>query len=213
MTTALRSLAILFALLLVPPVVHAQDETPGSRKAYFYASVGDLKAEETPGQLDGEGSSFGLVLGLGMPVRTYLAVDVEIAAYTSKYNTPPLTAPFGGSIDTRMRVTSSGIAGNARAFYEFSGGTLYAGGGIGMFWSDLTVTGTIFGFPATRTETDMSLGLQLMAGGELAISKESRLGVEYRRVFLKANFGELTNGSVDVGGRYVALTYRRAFAF
>jgi hypothetical protein len=105
------------------------------------------------------------------------------------------------------------VNGNARAFYEFSGGTLYAGGGIGMFWSDLTITGSIFGFPATRTETDMSLGQQLIAGGELAISKESRLGVEFRKVFLKANFGELTNGSVDVGGRYLALAYRRTFSF
>ena len=208
----LRSLGIVLALL-APPAVHAQAGGAGSTQAYWYASVGDLNADETPGQLEGEGSSYGLVLGLGMPVREYLAVDAEVAVYSSKYNTPPLTAPFGGSIDTRMRVTSSGIAGNARAFYEFSGGTLYAGGGIGMYWSDLTVTGTIFGFPATRTETDMSLGHQLMAGGELAISKQSRLGVEYRRVFLKANFGELTNGSVDVGGRYVALTYRRAFAF
>lgn len=210
MMTVLRSIGIVLALL-VPIAVHADTGRAGSKQAYLYASVGDLKADETPGRLEGEGSSYGLVLGLGVPVRAHLALDGEIAAYSSKYNTPPLTAPFGGSVDTRMRVTSSGFAANARTFYEFSRGALYAGAGIGIFWSDLTVTGTIFGFPATRTETDMSLGHQLIAGGEVTISKEARLGVEYRKVYLKANFGELTSGSVDVGGRYVALTYRRAF--
>lgn len=212
MTAVLRALSIVLALLALP-MARAAESSSGPRLGYWYASVGNFAGDETPGQLEGEGSSYGAVVGLGLPRSEHFAVDGEIGAYSSKYNTPPLTAPFGGSVDARMRVTSAGFAINAKAFSGMSRSALYAGAGIGLFWSDLTVTGTIFGLPATRTETDMAPGYQFIGGGEIAISRDARLGVEYRRVFLKANFGDLSGGTVDVGGRYVALTFRQTFAF
>lgn len=193
--------------------VRAEDSVIGRRPAYWYASAGNFKGEETTGQLEGAGSGYGLVVGFGVPQNRYVAVEGEVAVYSNKYNTPPLTAPFGGSIDTRMRVTSSGFVGNAKALYDFSRGAVYAGAGFGIFWSDLTISGTIFGLPASNTETDMAFGYQLIGGGEVAVGKASRLGVEYRRVFLNGNFGEFTAGDVSIGGRYVAVTYRQFFTF
>jgi opacity protein-like surface antigen len=199
---------VVAGVLILSAVARADETTPSTGEAYAYASIGDFTGKETAGQLEDEGSSLGGVVGLGIRYRRHLNLEIEIPWYTSKYNTPPLTPPFLGSIDARMRLTSAGIAGNAKAVYDFPKGAVYAGAGLGIFWSDIEVTGTIVGFPASRTETDTSFGSQVIAGGEIAVGKASRIGLEYRRVRLQANFGDLSGGNVDIGGRYVALTFR-----
>lgn len=37
------------------------------------------------------------------------------------------------------------------------------------------------------------------------------VGLEYCRVVLEGNFGELSGGDVDIGGDYFAVVYRAAF--
>lgn len=197
-------------LMLLTPV-RAEDARPVPREAYWYISAGDFDGEETTGQLENEGRSFGFVAGIGVRPWQYFALEAEFAGYTAKYNSPPLPVSPGVSIDSRMRVTSAGVVGNAKAFYEFGRATVYAGAGLGIFGAQAELTGTLFGFTADRTEEDTEIGYQLIAGGDVAIAERSRLGIEYRRLYLEADFGDLSRGKADIGGDYFALTFRQRF--
>lgn len=178
---------------------------------YVYVFGGDFNGAQSAGKLTHEASSFDGAVGVGMRYRPYLKLEGEIAVYTRTYGTPPIPPPLFGSIDSRMRLDTSGFAGNAKTVYDFAGGSLYAGVGLGLFWSDLVVTGSMLGVPARRVETDVGVGYQLMLGGDLAIGERSWLGVELRRLRLNGDFGDLSGGSAPIGGDSVALTFRRTF--
>lgn len=200
----------IFSVFLLPaPALHADENSP--RQAYWYISAGDFKADETPAQLENEGSSFGLSVGAGLRPWRYVALEGEIAMLTAKYDAPPLSVSPGGSIDARMRVTSAGLVGNAKIFYDFARGRVYAGAGLGVFGAEAEITGTVFGFPAVRVEDDTVMGYRLLVGGDLAVARSSYIGFEYRRHYLEADFGELSQGKVDIGGDYLGVNFRQAF--
>jgi opacity protein-like surface antigen len=86
----------------------------------------------------------------------------------------------------------------------------YVGAGLGLYRSTLSIDGTIFGVPTTQEETDTAIGEQLLAGIDVWFTERWALGFEYRGLFLKASFGSVTNGEVDVRGSSLigALRYR-----
>ena len=84
----------------------------------------------------------------------------------------------------------------------------YVGAGGGVFYSTLNVTGNLLGTTANLDETDTSLGSVLLAGVNYQMWQNWALGVEYRRVSVKANFGSVIPGDVEVGGNSVMATLR-----
>lgn len=209
---SLSAFVLLCISLMSATIVRAEDAArPAQGEAYWYISVGDFDGEETTGQLENEGSSGGLALGIGVRPWQHVALEAEFAGFSARYDTPPLAPSPGVVFDRRMRVTSGGFIGNAKALFAFSRATAYAGVGLGIFGAEARVTGTVFGFDADRMEDDSEIGYQLIAGGDVAITARSRVGVEYRRLYLEADFGELSRGKTDIGGDYLAVTFRQVF--
>lgn len=201
---------LLCASLIVATAVRAEEARPSPGTAYWYVSLGGFEGDETTGQLENEGDAGGIVAGLGVRPWSYLAFEAEVAGYSAEYDRPPFPVPSGVTFDPRMRVSSAGIFGNAKAVYERDRASVYAGMGLGVFSASAELSGTLFGFDAERIEDDTGIGFQFIAGGNVAISERSRVGVEYRRLELEADFGELSGGEADVGGDYVAITFRQA---
>lgn len=202
---------LLCASLLLSTAVAAEDARPGVGELYWYVSVGGFNGDETAGQLENEDSSGALMAGIGVRPWRHVALEAEIAGFAAEYDRPPLSPPPGATFDSRMTVSSGGIAGNAKLLFELAGASVYAGAGIGLYGSEAELEGTLLGFDAVRVEDDSGFGYQLMAGAAVAVGKRSHLGLEYRRLELEADFGELSGGEVDVGGDYVGLTFRQSF--
>lgn len=208
-----RSKCLLLCMpLLLVPAVGAPATGPAPDDVYWFVSAGDFDPEETAGQLDNEGSSSALTAGVGLRRWEHLALEAEFGAFTARYDRPPLpTSPPDVTFESRMRVSSAGLIGNAKTLYEFARATVYAGAGLGIFSAAAELEGTLFGFDAERIEDDTGFGYQLIAGGAFALGERSHFGIEYRRLELEADFGQLSAGKTDIGGDYVGLTFRRTF--
>jgi opacity protein-like surface antigen len=64
--------------------------------------------------------------------------------------------------------------------------------------------------PGTERRSDVGLGFQLVAGFDYAITRESTLGFEYRRLSLGADFGPGLD-AMNLGGGMAMLKFRLPF--
>lgn len=133
----------------------------------------------------------------------------DIHYFSQETDTPAhLVAPLFGTLDRRASISASGFGGTAKWVIGGPAGQAYLGGGLGLYRSEMRVTGSVFGFPGEHKDSSMGLGLQVIAGASLQTAPGTLLGLEWRTLRLDANFGELTRGSVDIGGSSVMLSWR-----
>ena len=80
---------------------------------------------------------------------------------------------------------------------------------IGIFFSEAYLSGTMMGLPASMKQDDSALGTTVLAGLDVRLAENWSLGAEYRKIFLKSNFGVLSyHEDVDVGGDSLMLVVR-----
>lgn len=164
---------------------------------------------EDDGRLGNRQGELAIALDFGRRASESFEWGVDFHYYGQEVDTPThLVAPLFGSLDRRASISTTGVSGTAKWVAGNSGGQVFVGGGLGLFRSQMVVTGGVFGFPAERKDTSMGLGLQLLAGASLHTERDTLLGLEWRYLMLDANFGELTRGSVDVGGMSLMLSWR-----
>jgi opacity protein-like surface antigen len=202
-----------FHLANVAPA-NAQTQTPvpaPASQAYFYFAGGYFSPDSNA-QLPNESGQFGLAFGGGSRQSRHFAWEIEFFIDSQRVDIPnPPSIPFG-SVDSRADISTAGVAGNVRFFYPLGQFEPYAGAGIGFFRSELEITGSTFGFPGSIKNSDNNAGVQLLAGLEYRFGEKVRaLGVQYRKLYLSANFGPEVPGDVDVGGEFWFFTYRQNF--
>jgi hypothetical protein len=193
----------------------AQDGAPLATAPNWYASVGagTFDPEPTPGQLENKDGDYSFMMNLGYRYSRYLRLEFDLWAYEQDVDTPPTVAPpLLGTVDPRADIAGGGLSAVAKLGLPIEPFEPYVGAGAGVFFSTMRVTGTVIGLPAQREEDDTGIGSQLLAGVDLALSRQWSAGIEYRRVFLKASFADLTPGEVDIGGIGWMLTARWQFA-
>lgn len=183
----------------------------GPEGVAWWFGLGSFKGENTPGKLEGQSSRLAGHLGVGGEVspRSPWMFTGELLGYTQRYDTPTsVTPPVLGTISDRADVATFGLVVGARYQLPMWGVRWYGGGGGGLYRSRLSVSGSVFGFPGTREEVDNGLGWHAEAGLSVPVSAGTELGLSLRQVWLRSDFGEITGGSVDIGGSFVFLGLR-----
>lgn len=176
---------------------------------YLSVTGGAFHAKDNPGQLQSPGSGIALGIAAGFRYSPHVDLEVEMPLFFSRYDTPAtVLPPLYGTVSSRADVSTLGIVGNIIFSTRSQSMRAYAGGGGGLYSSRFSVSAQTFGLPGTYDVNDDNFGYQWLAGVDLRMGAQSWLGLQYRQVELTANFGAVTNGDVNLGGRFILLAYR-----
>ncbi len=185
----------------------ADSDTAGR---WFVSLGGGNFKPDTGGEIGGRSGQSALALDLGYAYNEYLSAALDISDSVQRYDTPSnIVPPLLGTINGRIGLGTSGLSIVGKAGYPLGAFRPYVGAGVGLFFSEARLSGSILGgLPASREEKDSGLGELLLLGADLRLSNTWLLGVEYRQIFLKGDFGDLSNGEVDLGGSSVMAVLR-----
>jgi opacity protein-like surface antigen len=209
---------LLVALLGAGPAL-AQDLWPEEEidsrvgRAYFDAGFGWF-VPQTDKHLKNQDGDGGGALGFGYrPFQTF-AFGAEFTGFSQRIDTPAgVQAPVGFTIDSRSRLSSSGVAFGFRLIIPFDRFEPYFGLGAGWYRSKLTVRATAFDIRETvAEETDSRWGGHASLGFDYWIRPKTALGAELRYTRLDARFDTLLPGTTEhVGGSFLMFRFRQAF--
>ena len=174
-----------------------------------YFSLGDLKTDEAVNELQNPRADFGLDLGIEYIYNDYLAFRYEMLVVDRRYDTPATVSggPFTVVSDD-MSMSSLGISVLPIVRYAVSDFEFYAGAGLGIFWSKLTLTASTFGLPGSHEERSQDYATQTLLGMGYNF-QESFIGLEARQLDLKVNMSPVTSAADhDAGGKILLLVYR-----
>jgi len=159
---------------------------------------------------DDDGAAMLIVAYEYRPQR-HFAVGAELQAIVRSYRPDNSPAGYFGDPDRDSDVDSSGFAGTVRGFLPLGSVDLYAGLGVGWYYSDMSITGETNNVNGTFYKSDSGLGYFAMLGADIQLAQQHAITVEFRKLYLDANFGKLSNGDVDIGGDIFAVGYQYRF--
>jgi len=183
---------------------------PSLHRGFLRFNVGSVTVEDSSGPLtNGEG---GLAWGMGGTINP-LSWQENICwdfDYIGIYRTYDNNTSVGGgpfvSVDDKIDIDTNALLFGLRAYYPAKGqARAYVMGGGGFYRNELSIDGSLFGIPGTVEEdTDSSLGFQVGFGVDFGTDDLNnwRISLNFKRVFIDADFDVLGGGSVDLGGFY-----------
>lgn len=204
----MRMLALILSATLAS-LASAEDEPARSRpELRLFGYGGSLQAAEGGRALKDGGAGVVLGFGLDRSFNRGLVGSLDMTLGAVDYDLPVDLGPFASD---EVDLTTLWIGYIVKGVLHAGRAELYAGAGPGLGFSEATVPSTflLFFSGTAAEENDWGIGLQAVAGLDFPIGKHSRLGFEYRRLEIEADFGELTGGKVDVGGDAFVLAYKR----
>lgn len=199
------SIAFLVLLLVTPGQGALAQEPffkPASMRLTFYAGNFDQNPEP---QFIGSRNTYGYGLTVGADLNAYpfLGLDVELLGSNQDYDTP-VSDPFA-SLDNDTSVQTAGLLVGLRAFYPANSKfRVYGVAGLGFYYVNMTVTGSLFGFPGTYEDDDRSTEFYYGAGASYLFDNWI-VSIDYRKLNLEGSFGGFGISNADLGGDIVAL--------
>jgi Outer membrane protein beta-barrel domain len=175
-------------------------------------SFGSFQPATSEPNSTGRGYALGIAAQLQRP--SGLRYALEMTLYGANYATPAgLNCGLFCSVDREMSLTVLGVGAGIAHGLRLGAADLYAGAGAGLYFSTLEARQFAFGLPADGIkERDLDVGVDLRAGVLFDLGERSGLGIEYRRLWLRGDFGVLSNGgSMPIGGEFVQGIYRKTF--
>jgi opacity protein-like surface antigen len=213
----LRVAIFLLLACLAPPLAASgasseEAPQPARERRYVFGYLGALDAEADANALGDPGTSFAFGLGGGYRRRPSLGLEVDVTFNVRTYDVPEDTPnPLFGTID-KLTLTSALSFFNVKATYPGKRVEPFVGGGAGLSYSELELRGSLLGFSGTvDKERDFVLAFQLVAGVDFVVSKRANFGLEFRSIHGTSDFGELSGGSIEIGGRLFAFSYKFFF--
>lgn len=155
----------------------------------------------------------GLIVGPTWRRSRHLAIDLSVLDTGQQTNMPRVerspTASPSGRMDAHINVT--GIALGARLIYPIGKLEPYAGAGVGYYASEISSWGSIVHLflPSDFAKrSDSDVGTHVIVGLDYAVSPTARISLEYRHLWLDANFGPEFGGTTKVGGGMAIVAIR-----
>lgn len=147
--------------------------------------------------------SYGVNLGADLSSLPYLGLELELLGTNQDYDTP-VAAPFG-TLDNDTRVQTAGLLMGLRVFYP-AGSSLrfYGVAGLGLYYVEMSVNGTLFGVPGVYYDDDRSVDFYY--GGGISYQFEQWVvSIDYRNIELSGDFSGFQISNADLGGETVML--------
>jgi len=204
------------ALLLSAAVIAAAETeaTPAEEEAekdypymYMMGYIGYLGGSIDSSQLDGDEAGFAIGTGFAERWKRHFALEAEIFFLGRSYETPE------GLLFAKdeMTVASMTMLVNFRAIVPFWKLEPYVAVGLGPALSELDVESTQF--PGFSAENRLRVGYaaQWMVGVDFMYTRRSGFGLQYRDIYLEADFGNISRGTIQIGGRAILLSVKVAF--
>jgi opacity protein-like surface antigen len=212
MNTPIRALLLSFSIasLLLPVAAQGQSGSAERRAGNWYIGGGlGGYAEEDNNQLSGQDGKFATFFGGGYRASPYVAIEADLAYWRQDFETPgSITLP---NAQARTDLDTIGAGGMVKLYLPIDSVDLYAGGGLGLYTSQLYVEGSSGGATTKIDEDDTNVGYQIALGADVYVSSRISVGVEYRWLKLEANFEPSVAGKIDVGGQFLFATVRGHF--
>jgi len=188
----------------------------GSTNWYGYVYLGDNIGGSNTGKLKSVNYKSGgppeWGIGIGRYLNEIVSLEGTFEYWGERYNrtSGPVIA---GTENNVIQVGGLGLSVSAIAHYSRQNIHGYAGVGAGYFLTGILVTEPGTGLlTAEGAPSDKLLpGFHVSIGADYRIQQAHRIGIELKRRFLKADFGQYTNGSADVGGSYLLFMYRHSW--
>jgi len=204
------SLAI--ALCALSPALALGQESAFVPSRGMYFGVTSLRPDADR-QLARQEGHTGLLVGHTWRRSRHLAIDLSVLDTGQQANMPRVersrTAFPSGRMDAHINTT--GIAVGAKLIYPIGALEPYVGAGVGYYASEISSWGTIVHLflPSDFAKrSDSDVGTHVAIGLDYAISPTARLSLEYRQLFLDANFGPEFGGTTKVGGGMAIVAIR-----
>jgi opacity protein-like surface antigen len=218
--------AMLLALgMSVAPHAAAQPAGAGSPDAgKFYAFGGfALFGPDKNDQLQGERGGLGVIGGGGFRFTPLLSFELGVLGTGHKLDTPASASaqlPVGTFKDGTVRTNMSTGGLNLSVKFHFTLDRIepYFGGGVGRYTTSFRTTSEAStcerhcadtGPRVTARSSDT--GYHAVIGVDYHVTQKNVVGVEFRQLWLDANFDDIGLGKVKAGGSLLWLGYRRYF--
>jgi hypothetical protein len=177
---------------------------PPAKKKAELGVVGYLGSFQTEA-----GAGAGLGVGLDQRFGPHLIGTLELGLSGMDYDVPVDLGPFA---DDEVDVSTLWVGYLLKGALPTKHVELSLGAGPVLGFSKASVRSEILlFFSGTVAEAeDHCLGFQGVAGLDFRVGERRRLGFEYRRLKLDVDFGELSGGSLNVGGDAFLIVYRKS---
>ena len=156
--------------------------------------------EDSNTQMQNQSGQYGAFVAGGYRLSPNIALELEASLSSQRFDTPR-TIPTSAS---RSYLDSAGIGGNVKFILPLDRFELYAGVGLGAYSTQLRANGSTYDV----TQDDANIGYQALLGADYFVSRKISIGLEYRKLYLTADFGPTIPGTIDVGGEFLFATVR-----
>ena len=179
------------------------------RPMYFSVFLGDLRADDNPGQLVRDGDGYGWGLTGGYFFNQHFALEGEFMWFRRDYVRVSDTV-LPGTADNRQRYLTLSLSALAKASHRFGRWRPFIGVGAGYFDTEPYVTHPEGGGfdTAGAPSSEGSLGYQVVIGVAANVRKRFHLEAGWKSIFLDENFGTYSNGEVNLGGSMIYIAAR-----
>jgi opacity protein-like surface antigen len=179
--------------------------------------LGNYDPPEREGQLVQADLPLTFAAACGYQFSPHLEVGGEGTGFGAIYDGPHLPDSPNGSFSDERPLSNWGLGATARGLYPLRWFKPYAEVGVG--YSTTTVSADVneyVGFwpfifskkVGTRDVTVSGLAPHVALGADLSVSKHVPIGAEYRRMWLRGDFGALSNGEVVVAESFYSVVIR-----
>jgi opacity protein-like surface antigen len=210
--------------ILIAPHAAAQPagaDSPNVGRFYAFGGFA-VFAPDKDGQLHGQqGSPVNLIAGGGLRASQLLSFEVGLLGMGQKLDTPAATTPPIGTFQPGSLQTRMGTGGvNLTVKLQFAMDRLepYFGAGVGMYSTWIRTTSEAPGCVQNCVDTGPRIsansrdgGYHALIGADYHVTQKDVVGVEFRQLWLDADFDEIGMGKVKAGGSLLWVGYRRYF--
>jgi opacity protein-like surface antigen len=169
---------------------------------YLGGGVGGYWEESNSQLRNQDGKAGGFVSG-GYRLSTNVALEIDGLVSSQELGqvaTLPVTPDH-------TYLNTAGLGGVAKFILPLNRIELYAGAGLGIYTTQLRAEGSTL----TVSQDDTNIGLQALLGADYFFSRTISVGLEYRKLKVRADFAPTLPGKIDAGGDFLLATVRAHF--
>src|SRR5258708_23790733 len=216
-----RGAAATLLALGMPTAPHAAAQPVGSPDVGRFYGFGGfaLFAPDSNDQLQGERGAGGLIAGGGFRMSPLLSLELGVLGAGYRLDTPAsVSAQIPAGTTLRSSISTGGLTLSVKFHFTQDRVDPYFGAGVGIYTTDFRTTSETPGCQHHCADTGPRVtsrssdpGYHALVGVDYHMTEKNVVGVEFRQLWLDANFDDIGLGELKPRGSLLWLGYRRYF--